>query len=53
MLAPWDIAAGILLVREAGGRVTDPEGQEISPAHTPVVASNGILHDWLLLKLSP
>ena len=53
MLAPWDIAAGILLVREAGGRVTDPDGQDISPAHTPVVASNGILHDWLLTKLSP
>ena len=53
MLAPWDIAAGILLVREAGGRVTDPDGQDISPAHTPAVASNGILHDWLLLKLSP
>lgn len=47
-LAPWDIAAGLLLVREAGGRVTDLEGRDIVPAHSPVVASNGHLHGWLL-----
>lgn len=52
MLSPWDIAAGILLVREAGGRVTDYAGADILPAHTPVVASNGRLHDWLLRRLS-
>ena len=51
-LAPWDIAAGLLLVREAGGRVTDLEGRDIVPAHSPVVASNGHLHDWLLQSLS-
>lgn len=50
-LAPWDIAAGILLVREAGGRVTDFTGHDIAPAHTPVVASNGVLHEWLLRSL--
>ena len=50
-LAPWDIAAGLLLVREAGGRVTDLEGRDISPAHTAVVASNGLLHEWLLDSL--
>ncbi len=50
-LAPWDIAAGLLLVREAGGRVTDLEGRDISPAHTAVVASNGALHAWLLATL--
>lgn len=47
-LAPWDIAAGMLLVREAGGRVTDLEDRDIVPAHSPVVASNGLLHQWLL-----
>jgi myo-inositol-1(or 4)-monophosphatase len=47
-LAPWDIAAGILLVREAGGRVTDLEGRDIVPTHSPVMASNGLLHEWLL-----
>lgn len=50
-LAPWDIAAGILLVREAGGRVTDVAGREIQPAHTSVVASNGTMHEWLLAQV--
>ena len=50
-LAPWDIAAGILLVREAGGRVTDVAGVDIQPAHTSVVASNGVMHPWLLAQL--
>jgi myo-inositol-1(or 4)-monophosphatase len=47
-LAPWDIAAGLLMVREAGGRITDLVGRDIVPMHTPVVATNGLLHDWLL-----
>lgn len=51
-LAPWDIAAGLLLVREAGGRVTDLEGRDVKPVHSPVVASNGLLHDWLLEQLA-
>jgi myo-inositol-1(or 4)-monophosphatase len=51
-LAPWDIAAGLLLVREAGGRVTDLEGRDIDPVSGPVVGSNGLLHDWLLESLA-
>ena len=47
-LAPWDIAAGLVIVREAGGRVTDLVGRDIVPASSPVVATNGHLHDWLL-----
>ena len=47
-LAPWDIAAGLLMVREAGGRVTDLEGRDVVVSHSPVVASNGLLHSWLL-----
>jgi len=47
-LAPWDMAAGMLLVREAGGRVTDFEGTDLVPGHTAIVASNDVLHDWLL-----
>jgi myo-inositol-1(or 4)-monophosphatase len=46
-LAPWDCAAGALLVREAGGRVTDLEG---APHHLRapwVVATNGAVHDDL------
>jgi len=51
-LAPWDIAAGLLLVREAGGRVTDLLGNDIAPAHTPTVASNAELHEWLLSTIA-
>jgi myo-inositol-1(or 4)-monophosphatase len=52
MLAPWDVAAGFLIIREAGGRVTDLDGRDAQPAHGPVVASNGVLHDWLLESLA-
>ena len=48
MLAPWDIAAGILLVREAGGRVTDFSGKDVGPAHTAIVAGNPGIHGWLM-----
>ena len=51
-LAPWDVAAGILLVREAGGVVTDMDGNEaaVGPGH--VVAGNPAIHRWLLDELS-
>lgn len=48
MLAPWDIAAGVLLVREAGGVVTDLDGREAGLTHGPVVAGNPTIHPWLL-----
>jgi myo-inositol-1(or 4)-monophosphatase len=47
-LAPWDIAAGLLLVREAGGIVTDLEGNPCLPVHGAVVAGNPAIHPWLL-----
>jgi myo-inositol-1(or 4)-monophosphatase len=47
-LAPWDIAAGIVLIREAGGVVTDPEGLPARAAHTALVAGNPWIHEWLL-----
>lgn len=47
-LSPWDIAAGILLVREAGGYVTTMTG-EPSSAHTPdIVAATPTLHKAIL-----
>lgn len=52
MLAPWDVAAGLLLIREAGGRVTDLEGRDALPVHGAIVASNDLLHDWLLELLT-
>jgi myo-inositol-1(or 4)-monophosphatase len=50
-LAPWDIAAGIVLVRAAGGIVTDFEGNAIGARHTGVVAGNPWMHEWLLETL--
>jgi len=42
-LAPWDVAAGILLIREAGGTITDLSGRPARPGDPVVVASNGHL----------
>ena len=47
-LAAWDIAAGILLIREAGGVITDLSGRDIGIEHTSVVAGNPAIHAWLL-----
>ena len=43
-IAPWDGAAGMVLVREAGGVVTDPFGRQSTPSMGLVVSSNGHLH---------
>jgi myo-inositol-1(or 4)-monophosphatase len=50
-LAPWDVAAGILLVREAGGMVTGLEGERARVAPGPIVAGTPAMHAWLLEKL--
>jgi myo-inositol-1(or 4)-monophosphatase len=50
-LAPWDLAAGILLVREAGGIVTTLDGLECPVAETSCVAGNPAMHAWLLETL--
>ncbi|MDQ3516449.1 MAG: inositol monophosphatase [Gemmatimonadota bacterium] len=47
-LAPWDVAAGILLIREAGGVVTDLEGKAASPRFGDYVAGGIAMHAWLL-----
>src|SRR5438477_8014367 len=47
-LNPWDTAAGVLLVEEAGGRVTDFTGQPFQIASHEVLASNGIVHPDLV-----
>ena len=54
-LEPWDVAAGTLLVREAGGRVTDFRGAEDLDAilnGRNIVASNGRIHDEIRARLS-
>ena len=47
-LHPWDVAAGLLLVAEAGGRSSDLEGGPVPASGNRCVASNGHLHDTLL-----
>jgi myo-inositol-1(or 4)-monophosphatase len=47
-LKPWDIAAGSLIVSEAGGRVTNVEGGPFTSRGLHVLASNGLLHDQML-----
>ncbi len=50
-LNPWDVAAGVLLVTEAGGRVTGGEGRPYRLGEGVLVATNGPLHDTLLSAL--
>lgn len=51
-LAPWDLAAGALIVAEAGGNVTNTAGGPFD-AHTgEAVASNGAIHDGLVSELA-
>ena len=50
-LNPWDMAAGALLVREAGGIVTTVEGEPCPVATTSLVCGNPAMHAWLLHTL--
>ena len=51
-LAAWDVAAGILLIREAGGVATDFTGRQVGPEHTALCAGNPAMHAWLLEVLA-
>ena len=52
-LWPWDIAAGLLLVREAGGRVSDFHGRPVRLEQGEVLATNGLIHRQMLHLLAP
>lgn len=47
-LQAWDSAAGFLLVEEAGGKVTDFDGNYFSPYQPHILATNGLIHEELL-----
>jgi myo-inositol-1(or 4)-monophosphatase len=47
-LSAWDSAAGFLMVQEAGGKVTDMNGDKYSPYQHQIVATNGLIHEELL-----
>lgn len=47
-LSPWDIAAGILMIEEAGGVVTGIGGERATLATSPLVAGSPHMHAWML-----
>jgi myo-inositol-1(or 4)-monophosphatase len=47
-LNPWDVAAGYLLIEEAGGRVSFYDGSEYNVYRPPIVGSNGLIHSQML-----
>ena len=49
-LKSWDTAAGALIVREAGGRVTDFEGRPFAPGDRVCLATNALIHDQMCRK---
>ena len=51
-LKPWDVAAGSLLIQEAGGRVSKYDGAPLNIYTPPVLASNGLLHEQMMRVLS-
>jgi myo-inositol-1(or 4)-monophosphatase len=50
-LNPWDIAAGVLLIQEAGGRITDFKNKPLSIYTPMVLATNSLVHDAMLRVL--
>lgn len=52
-LKPWDMAAGVLMVEEAGGKVTCMDGGEFCVFDRSVLVSNGKLHNKLLDRIAP
>jgi myo-inositol-1(or 4)-monophosphatase len=51
-LNAWDSAAGFLLVEEAGGKVTDFAGNHYSPYQPHICATNGLIHEDLLMVIN-
>ena len=51
-LRPWDVAAGVLLIEEAGGRVTHYDNTPFDIYTPPIAASNGLVHEAMLAVLN-
>lgn len=51
-LNPWDMAAGVLLIEEAGGQVTGYDNSTFSIYKPPILASNGLIHNQMAAILT-
>jgi myo-inositol-1(or 4)-monophosphatase len=51
-LKPWDVAAGVLIVEEAGGKISNHKGDDYCLGDPIIVATNGRNHDALIEKLA-
>ena len=52
-LSPWDKAAGMIIVEEAGGKLTDFSGTPLTLAGLQNLATNGLIHAEMLAALGP
>jgi myo-inositol-1(or 4)-monophosphatase len=52
-LKPWDVAAGMIILAEAGGVYSNVDGKDYTFDSKTIVATNGKIHKELLAKLSP
>jgi len=52
-LNPWDVAAGALIVQEAGGQVSDVTGAPLGLNEPRILASNGHLHEAMIQQIAP
>jgi myo-inositol-1(or 4)-monophosphatase len=51
-LFPWDIAAGAVIVSEAGGKVSTSTGAPFDPFGRSIIADNGLIHEELINLLN-
>ena len=51
-LRPWDVAAAVVLIEEAGGRVTHYDGSAFDIYSAPILASNGLVHEQMMRVLA-
>lgn len=50
-LSPWDVAAGVLIIKEAGGKITNFKGNKFNVNDRTIVATNGLIHKELIRHL--
>ena len=48
----WDVCSGVLLVKEAGGRISEPEGNNWTTKSRNILASNTLIHQKLIENLT-